>query len=75
MKASTASLLAAIVAVAPVSAKGTVSLDLSKRSHTDVSEPARIYKRQASNAGTVEESVYDVLPWSYGGAYYTNGRW
>lgn len=74
MRASTASCLAAsLLAVVPAaSATGTVSLGLSKRNSQDSTEPARLYKRATSNAGTVEESIFDVLPWSDGGAYYTN---
>jgi len=71
---STSCLAASLLAVVPTSASGTVSLGLAKRDSQDVSQPARIYKRQQSNAGTVEESVFDVLPWSDGGAYYTNSK-
>ncbi|PSK56975.1 hypothetical protein B9Z65_6599 [Elsinoe australis] len=55
-------------------ATGTVSLSLEKRAILDGRpQPVKgIYKRQQSDAGTVESTVYDVLPWSLGGAYYTN---
>ncbi|GAB7357763.1 hypothetical protein MBLNU459_g0413t1 [Dothideomycetes sp. NU459] len=55
-------------------AAGTVEFSLSKRDASgNPSDVARgvLLKRQET-AGTVEESVYDVLPWSEGGAYYTN---
>lgn len=61
--------------VASVTATGTLQLGVGKRdmagreSHMD----RRVFKRQTSDTGTVEESVFDVLPWSTGGAYYTNG--
>ena len=87
MKLSSACLTAGLVGA--VSATGTVQFDISKRDRFgQKSEVAKgVYKRQAdgfgsyqkrikrqtSNAGTVEESIYDVLPWSLGGAYYTNG--
>jgi hypothetical protein len=56
-------------------ATGTLSLGIHKRDGFGQDSPAArgVYKRQISNAGTVEESIYDVLPWSLGGAYYTNG--
>lgn len=57
-------------------ATGTVSLSLEKRAILDGRpQPVKgIYKRQQSDAGTVESTVYDVLPWSLGGAYYTNSE-
>ncbi|KAF1355527.1 aspartic peptidase domain-containing protein [Delphinella strobiligena] len=57
-----------------VTARGTLEFSLSKRDASGKqSDIARgvLWKRQ-DTAGTVEESVYDVLPWSEGGAYYTN---
>ena len=72
MKVTTALLAGGLVAAVPTAATGTVSMDITKRSREDSSEPHRIYKRQQSAGGTVEESLYDVLTWSTGGAYYTN---
>jgi len=73
MKVSLGSYLAAgLIVAVPAAATRTVSMDLVKRSRTNPSDPHRIYKRQQSAGGTVEESVYDVLTWSTGGAYYTN---
>lgn len=57
-------------------ASGTLEFPLSKRDASgQQSNIARgvLWKRQ-DTAGTVEESVYDVLPWSLGGAYYTNSK-
>lgn len=54
-------------------ATGVVEFPLSKRDASGAqSDIARgmLVKRDPS---TVEESVYDVLTWSNGGAYYTNG--
>jgi len=59
-----------------VAASGTVEFPLSKRDASgQQSHVARgvILKRQDSD-GTVEESVYNVQPWSLGGAYYTNSK-
>lgn len=64
--------LSAITALVSAATPGTFSLGITKRSARDSSAPHRIYRRAESNAGTVEESVFDVLPWSTGGAYYTN---
>lgn len=62
--------------VSVVSATGTIEFPLSKRDASgQESDIARgvLWKRQ-DTVGTVEESVYDVLPWSLGGAYYTNSE-
>ncbi|KAF4552421.1 Eukaryotic aspartyl protease-like protein 2 [Elsinoe fawcettii] len=55
-------------------AAGTVSLSLEKRALiAGEVQPARgIYKRQSSSGSSVQSTVYDVLPWGVGGAYYTN---
>lgn len=73
MKVDTALCLAAGL-IPLVAATGTLSLGVHKRDAFGNRSPAArgVYKRQTSSAGTVEESVYDVLPWSLGGAYYTN---
>ncbi|KAG8623936.1 hypothetical protein KVT40_008912 [Elsinoe batatas] len=53
---------------------GTVSLGLEKRALINGgTQPAKgIYKRQVSSGGSVGSTVFDVLPWGVGGAYYTN---
>ncbi|PNS20642.1 hypothetical protein CAC42_369 [Sphaceloma murrayae] len=53
-------------------ASGTLALPLERRLvHGGSSLAARgVYKRQQSNV--VGSNVYNVLPWSVGGAYYTN---
>ncbi|KAF2218633.1 aspartic peptidase domain-containing protein [Elsinoe ampelina] len=53
---------------------GTVSLGLEKRSLVNGgTQPAKgVYKRKASSGGSVGSTVFDVLPWGVGGAYYTN---
>lgn len=76
MKVSTtACLLAGFVSY--TSARGTLSLSLSKRDVNGQASPQAkgVYKRQVSSASTVEESLFDILPWSTGGAYYTNGQY
>ncbi|KAL1304996.1 hypothetical protein AAFC00_003900 [Neodothiora populina] len=62
------------LAGAAAATSGTLEFALSKRdAFGQQSQVARgvLLKRQ-DTIGTVEQSVYDVLPWSLGGAYYTN---
>lgn len=66
--------LATVALAGTAAATGTLELSISKRDASgNPSDVARgmLVKRQ-NTAGTVEESVYDVLTWSTGGAYYTN---
>lgn len=59
-----------------VAAIGTVEFPLSKRDvNGEQSHVARgVLWRRQETAGTLEESVYNVLPWSQGGGYYTNSE-
>lgn len=54
-------------------ASGTVEFSVSKRDASGNPSRGVLLKRQET-VGTVEESVFDVLPWSDGGAYYTNSE-
>lgn len=72
MKASSSFALVALATAAVADTAGTFSLDIAKRSKQDATQAHRHYRRQQDTTGTVEESVFDVLAWSNGGAYYTN---
>lgn len=66
--------VAAFNLVGSASATGTVLLSLEKKGLVNGNlQPLKgAYKREA---GTVSSNVFDVQPWSPGGAYYTNGMW
>ena len=69
-------LLAVVTLAGAAAASGTVEFRLSKRDASgQQSHIARgvVLKRQETT-DTVEQSIFDVLPWSLGGAYYTNSE-
>lgn len=65
-------LLACFSFITSASATGTLSLSLEKKSVIETGELAPLRGVHKRSAGTVNSDVFDVLPWSGGGAYYTN---
>lgn len=70
--ASLPKILTCFSIISSAAATGTLSLSLEKKSVVQGGRLAPLYGVHKRDATTVVSGVFDVLPWSNGGAYYTN---